>query len=62
MKKLIGYILSWVLYCLGDLVSRPMNWFEWAWWLYPVYNRLMICSYDVQEWGGNFGPWRDSNG
>jgi hypothetical protein len=61
MRKLIGYILSWTFYWLGDLVSKPMHYLNW-WWLYPVYNRLMIWSYDVQEWAGNLGPWRDSNG
>lgn len=61
MKKLVGYILSWALYWLGDFISKPMYSFDWA-WLYPAYNHLMFWSYDVQEWGGNHGPWRDSNG
>ena len=61
MKKIIGYILSWILYWLGDLVSKPMNWFEWAWWLYPVYNRLMRWSYNIQKWVGNDGPWIKKN-
>ncbi len=58
MRKIIGYILSWTLYWLGDIVSKPMNWFEWAWWLYPVYNRLMGWSLRVQDWAGNQGPWK----
>ena len=61
MHKVIGYIVSWVLYGLGDLVSRPMNWFEFMWWLYPAYNNLMTWSYAVQAWGGDCGPWRDCN-
>ena len=60
MRKFIGYILSWTLYWLGDLVSKPMHYLDWG-WLYPVYNRLMIWSYDIQECSVNLGPWRDRN-
>lgn len=56
MRKLIGYIVSWVLYWLGDLTSKPLHYLNW-WWLYPVYNRLMIWSVDVQDWSGADGPW-----
>jgi len=61
MRKLIGYIVSWALYWLGDLVSKPMHYFDWA-WLYPVYNHLMIWSADVQDWSGANGPWGEVNG
>jgi len=61
VKKLIGYILSWTLYWLGDLVSKPMHW-TYGYWLYPVYNRLMIWSTDVQDWSGADGPWGEVNG
>ena len=57
MKKIIGYTLSWTLYGLGDLVSKPMH-LTYGYWLYPVYNRLMIWSYDVQDWSSTDGPWR----
>ena len=60
MKKLIGYTLSWTMYWLGDFVSKPMHYLNWA-WLYPAYNNLMMWSYDVQEWGGDYGPWKDCN-
>ena len=56
MKKAIAYILSWILYGLGDLVSRPMQWFDWN-WLYPLYNWLMLNSLAVQDWAGNQKPW-----
>ena len=56
MRKLSGYIISWSLYWLGDLVSYPMHYFDWA-WLYPIYNRLMIASVDVQDWAKIDGPW-----
>lgn len=61
MRKAIGWVLSWILYWLGDLVSKPMEWFDF-WWLYPVYNRLMTWSLQVQDWCGNTGPWKESNG
>ena len=61
MKKIIGYILSWTLYWLGDLASKPMHYFDWG-WIYPVYNRLMIWSTDVQDWSGADGPWGEVNG
>ena len=62
MRKIVGWLLSWLLFWLGDIVSKPLNWFECMWWLYPAYNRLMTWSYDVQEWGGDCGPWKKSNG
>lgn len=62
MRKSIGCVVSWTLYWLGDAVSRPMNWFEWAWWLYPVYNKLMLWSSSVQDWNGGCGPWEKKIG
>jgi hypothetical protein len=56
MKKILGYILGWILYGLGDLISRPMQWFDWV-WIYPIYNRLMLWSNDIQDWAGNTTPW-----
>ena len=48
------------MYWLGDFVSKPMHYLNWA-WLYPAYNNLMTWSYDIQEWGGDYGPWKDCN-
>lgn len=56
MRKAIGWLVSWTLYWLGDIVSRPMN-FDCMFWLYPVYNRLMLWSSQVQDWAGNKAPW-----
>jgi hypothetical protein len=57
MKQLIGGVVSAVLYCLGDWVSRPMHHFDWA-WIYPAYNWLMDSSHRVQVWAGNDAPWQ----
>jgi hypothetical protein len=61
MKKFIGYVVSWALYWLGDLVSKPMH-YRYGYWLYPVYNRLMCWSVDVQDWAKVDGPWGECNG
>jgi hypothetical protein len=59
MKKLVAYILSWSLFWLGDVVSRVMR-FDSMWWLYPVYNWLMLWSMRVQDWAGNATPWNST--
>jgi hypothetical protein len=56
MKKFIGYILSWSLYWLGDLISHPMNRFDWG-WLYSLYSTAMSASFNVQLWADNDTPW-----
>ena len=40
------YLLSLLLYCVGDLISRPMCRWDLA-FLYPLYNWLMIKSGDL---------------
>jgi hypothetical protein len=60
MRKAIGYLVSWALFWLGDLVSRILN-FDSMWWLYPVYCRLMQWSLQVQDWAGNTTPWSKKN-
>jgi len=49
------WLISWAMYWVGDAISRPMHWFDWA-WLYPAYNRIMCLSGDVQ--GDGTGPWK----
>jgi hypothetical protein len=56
MKQFVARTISEVLYCLGDLVSRPMLARNWV-WIYPVYNWLMDSSHQVQVWAGTNGPW-----
>ena len=62
VKKTIGYIVSWTLFWLGDLISRPMNRFDCFAWLYPAYNKLMSCSIRVQDWAGLDEPWEKPRG
>jgi hypothetical protein len=56
MKQWVGRAVSEVLYCLGDWVSCPMYYWDWA-GIYPVYNWLMDLSYRTQVWAGTDGPW-----
>lgn len=58
--KVIAWLISWILYWIGHLVSIPMNKAEVFGHLYPLYNRLMIWSFDVQRWAGNETPWKRS--
>lgn len=52
MKKLIGYPVTWILYYLGDILSRTPN------FNYTVYNKLMIWSSNVQNWCKLSSPWK----
>lgn len=57
MKKIIGYVISWSFFWLGDLISRLMDICDLG-LFYPAYNRLMHWSIDIQEWSGCKGPWK----
>ena len=61
MKKAIGPVLAWSLFWLGDAVSRCMN-TRFTGWIYPIYNKLMCASLDVQDWSGSDGPWTEPRG
>lgn len=41
-------MLSYILYYMGDFVSKLLYWDSLA-WLYPVYNKLMIWSAELDE-------------
>jgi hypothetical protein len=51
-RAIVAYVPCYVCFWVGHLVSRPMSWFDAAGWLYPVYNRLMGWSCDLNRWGG----------
>jgi len=59
MKKITGRILSEILYQLGNIISYPMLWFDWA-WIYPAYDILMSGSYNIQQWSKNKTPWEET--
>lgn len=60
MRKLIGYIATWLFFWTGDVISRIMNYLDWS-WMYPAYNNLMWWSVEIQEWADVKGPWRVPN-
>ena len=57
MKKIVGFIVSWSLYLIGDLVSKLLYFDALVSVAFPVYDRFMLWSLLVQEWGGNVSPW-----
>lgn len=61
IKKWVGFVISWVLYAMGDLVSSAMQHDRFE-WLYPLYNKLMCGSVVVQSWSNCNGPWVESKG
>ena len=61
MKKIIAWPITWLFFWMGDLISRIMHYFDWG-LLYPVYNKLMWWSVEIQEWANVKGPWKEPNG
>lgn len=56
--KQLSLILAWILYHIGDWISKPMYKWDMFAWLYPLYNNLMYWSICVQDWGDHpNGPW-----
>ena len=51
MKKIIGWAPMHLVFWSGHLVSKLMIW-EPLEWLYPVYNRLMGWSVEINDWAG----------
>ena len=60
MSKYWKIPLSYFLWALGHIVSRPMEWFDWG-WLYKYYNWLMCHSADLDEWGVLWKPASDED-
>ena len=54
----------WALFWFGDLISKIMELTDdgLPWRLYPLYNKCMGWSVDVQDWAGLSKPWRKNNG
>lgn len=55
--KYVRWAVAWILFWAGHIVSRPMNVWRLAFVLYPIYNRLMGWSSEIQG-PGDFGPWQ----
>ena len=57
MKVLAAKLASLCLYWAGHAISCVMNNAVGA-YLYPIYNRLMIWSSEIEEWAGIDFMWR----
>jgi hypothetical protein len=55
MKKITNRMLCYLYYFLGDMVSRPMQ--RWDWPVYGLYHYLMIRSSDIDEEYGQGWVW-----
>jgi hypothetical protein len=57
--KPVCFVVAWVLYWLGDIASRPLEWRDterWVGFWYSIYNTLMVASGDVQAHVRGNGP------
>ncbi len=59
IKKLIAYLVSWVLFWMGDFVSWLID-DEDTHNLHSIYSNLMNTSLNVQDWAENETPWNRS--
>lgn len=57
MRKIIAYPLVWILFWIGDWISRTIL-FEKYGNLYTIYNNCMIWSSNIQDWGKLKNPWK----
>lgn len=57
IKKIFGYLVSWTFFWMGDVVAKVMHLLDIFGHLYPIYNKLMNWSINVQDWAGNKSPW-----
>lgn len=57
LKMILGFPITWGLYWVGHAISKFYLRFDALSFLYPVYNKLMCMSGDVQDWAGLKSPW-----
>lgn len=57
MRKVLALPLAYALFWVGHLVSRVFLRYDATAFMYPIYNRLMVASCDVQDWADLPGPW-----
>lgn len=60
MKKLLGFIPSYLFFYIGDLISRIMYKIN-SRYPYILYNFFMDKSSYIQDWAGLKGPWKNVN-
>lgn len=60
MMAAVAAFLSIPLWVMGHAISKVMN-NGLLYWLYPVYNRLMILSSNVEDWAGVEIMWKSAD-
>ena len=58
MKKLISFVGTYVCYYVGHFLSLFMK-IRYLDFLYEPYKKLMIWSFQIQDWGNIKGPWKE---
>jgi hypothetical protein len=56
MRLILAWPVSWLLFWLGHVVGLIML-IPGLHVLYAIYNRCMLASFWVQNWGTGPGPW-----
>jgi len=57
LRRAAGVFGSAVCYAIGHLISRLFLAHDSMAFMYPLYNRLMISSADVEDWAGIEFMW-----
>lgn len=58
IKSATGYCIAWVLYFIGDAVSRLLVGDITVRFLFPIYSTCMTISIETQDrWSPHKGPW-----
>ncbi len=58
--KAIAYVRCRAWYLMGHLVSVPLGYYEWCWWLFPIYSWMMIRSAHIDR-KYSTGLWLELN-
>jgi len=59
-KAAIAWLPAWACFWIGDGVCRLMRLSSGLGRLYPIYNKCMLWSLALNDWGG-LTLWRASN-
>lgn len=62
MKKIIGFIPTWIIYYIGhwlSLLERFISPKIGILWLYELSNYFLITSTIIQDWAGLNSPWEE---
>jgi len=59
MKKIIAFIPVWVLFYIGDLISKTFNKLD-SIILYRLFSWCMVTSSNIQDWAKLKNPWHET--